>query len=252
MDLIARLIENFNSEQEFNYNIHISPDFGFIYFSNPIVACSTLKATLNISTARALGKELTYGPDRNVHARRFGVLLTPRQLGYDAFAEMLANPEVTKFTFVRDPWSRFRSAFTKKLSTESPQAKRLKERLGIEPGQFIRKAIDINQFAKLAMEDHSIRDMDEHWRLQRKQICYDLIPDLQLGRLKHLDEDLSQFIGAKLGDGNLQLFDFTETLSENTSKSRAFQPVVAEGTKELVKQAYAQDYDMLDKAGISA
>jgi len=68
--MMEKLIRNFNNETEFNYSIHLSEEFRFIYFNNPKCACTTVKATLNQSCAKALGKSLHYDGMQDIHDRQ--------------------------------------------------------------------------------------------------------------------------------------------------------------------------------------
>jgi len=117
--MMEKLIRNFNNEAEFNYSIHISEEFRFIYFNNPKCACTTVKATLNQSCAKALGKSLHYSGMQDIHNRQMNVLLNPAQIGYQSFKDKLFDRRYFKFCFIREPVRRVASAFQDKLTWDS-------------------------------------------------------------------------------------------------------------------------------------
>ncbi len=81
---------------EMNYNIHISEDFGFIFFNNPKAGCSTTKATLNLACAARLGVKLEYRQMHDIHAREHNLLKTPKQIGAKRSRKMVADPRVVR------------------------------------------------------------------------------------------------------------------------------------------------------------
>jgi Sulfotransferase family len=97
---------NFNNVAEFNYSVHISDEFRFIYFNNPKCACTTIKASLNLACAAALGRHLEYREIRDIHNRNYNLLRTPAELGYSQFREILADTSYFKFCFIREPIQR--------------------------------------------------------------------------------------------------------------------------------------------------
>lgn len=74
LNQMEELIRNFNDEREFNYSIHISDEFKFIYFNNPKCACTTIKATLNLSAATAAAKTIKYNGMQDIHDRNKNLL----------------------------------------------------------------------------------------------------------------------------------------------------------------------------------
>ena len=84
-------------------HLHISPEFGFIYVSNPKVACSSTKASLNLEVAARQGIDHRIDSMEQIHSRQHNLLLMPKQMGRKKFEAMLQDPSVLRFSFVRDP-----------------------------------------------------------------------------------------------------------------------------------------------------
>lgn len=167
-------------EGPFNYTIHIAQTPRFIFLSNPICACSTLKVTLNLSVARAQGRsDFRISSAEQIHDRAANLLLTPRQIGYDRFEEMLDDPEVPIFAFFRSPESRLLSAWRKKLTYECGFTRRVRTHLGVAADRPLKDFLGLDAFAALVDKDPALRDLDEHWRLQRKQVFFAHIPQVR-------------------------------------------------------------------------
>lgn len=244
-DLIPRMVACVGGRRQFDYTIHLSPELGFVFFSNPICACSTLKATLNLSSARALGLPVEPPRAETIHKRAANPLLTPAQIGNPAFRRMLADPGVLKFGFVRDPLARFVSAHAKKLRRETPFVAKVRRHLGLPERTRPADFLSLERFAAMVAEDPGLRDLDEHWRLQRSQVFYDLVPGLELGRVERFAEDTARFLTRIFGAGGYEIVDAVAIHPANSSRNRAAAPAPDAALRAAVARAYAADYDML-------
>ena len=81
---MKEFLQNFNSVGEFNYSVHISDEFRFAHFNNPKCACTTIKASLNMACAAALGRQLEYTNIGDIHDRGRNVLLKPNSITADS------------------------------------------------------------------------------------------------------------------------------------------------------------------------
>lgn len=113
--LVQALVDDHGSRPVLNRHVHVSPEHGFIYFSNPKVACSSTKASLNLAVAERAGQDLVLSSMEDIHSRTHNPLLTPRDVGWKRFGTMMRDPDVFRFSFVRDPLKRFVSAYLSKL-----------------------------------------------------------------------------------------------------------------------------------------
>jgi hypothetical protein len=232
---------NFNSIQEFNYSVHISPEFRFVYFNNPKCACTTIKASLNSACAAALGRKLEYRSIGDIHDRRRNLLLSPDVIGYQNFLELLDDKSFFKFCFIREPVARIVSAFASKLSWESDLRAALNRRLG----HAERSPLTLPEFVEALSSDKHLRDMDEHWRLQRKQVCFDFVEFDQIGLFENLTTDLESILARLFGRGAGQrIFDVRDKFLGNISNSRTLMSTLTPATKSTIAEVYQDDVSL--------
>jgi hypothetical protein len=236
-------------ESGLNWTIHVWQKPAFIYLANPICACSTLKMSLNLSVAPYSDRpDFTITAPGDIHSRHANLLKSPLQLGYGAFLEMLDDPSVPVFTFVRAPEDRFLSAWRKKLTKENPFTGRVRAYLDQPKTVPLSDFLTLDQFAASVAEDQGLRDLDEHWRLQRKQIFFDGIPRTQFGRVETFAADAPRLLGQIFGAGNFVLSDATVLNPFNASgKKRVAMEGLSDFARAQVAKAYAADDKMLDE-----
>lgn len=233
-------------EAELNYTVHIAENPRFVFFSNPICACSTLKATLNLSVARAVGRtDFQITNAEMIHKRAANLLLTPYQLGYARFEAMLDDPDVPLFAFVRSPQSRFLSAWRKKLSHETQFTRKVRAHLGIGPDVPLADFLTLDTFAAGVAADPDLRDLDEHWRLQRKQIFFDELPRLTLGFVDNFETDSARILGSIFGRDGYFLCDAVKLNPNNASGNRKSGSDLSDIVCADVALAYAADNEMI-------
>ena len=244
---LARMAALVGSEREFNYTVHVWTDPGFVFFSNPICACSTLKMSLNLSVARATGrKDFRIEAAGDIHKRAANLLQTPREIGYDRLLAMLDDPEVPVFAFVRSPESRFLSAFRKKLTRETNFTRKVRAHLGLDMDVPLSQFLTLDRFAQSVAADETMRDLDEHWRLQRKQIFYDAVPRLEIGFVESFSADAARILGRIFGPDGYVLRDATELNPANASGNRKAAPLeVSDLVRDCVAAAYTEDAAMI-------
>jgi hypothetical protein len=234
-------VHNFNNVQEFNYSVHISNELRFVYFNNPKCACTTIKASLNMACAAALGRKLEYTSIADIHDRRRNLLLTPADIGYQRYLEVLADESFFKFCFIREPVARMVSAFASKLSWESELLSALNRRLG----RADRSPLALAEFVEALSAHDDLRDMDEHWRLQRKQVCFDLVRFDKIGLFETLTPDLEAILVRLFGRGAQKwVFDVRRNFSGNVSNSPSLMTTLARATKAAITQIYEEDMNL--------
>jgi Sulfotransferase family len=236
---MKEFLKNFNSVGEFNYSVHISDEFRFVYFNNPKCACTTIKASLNLACAAALGRQLEYTNIGDIHDRSRNVLLTPAEIGYSRFVEILADASYFKFSFIREPIRRIISAFASKFSWKSESLVALNRRLG----RADNLPVVLEEFIKVVSSDDNIRDMDEHWRLQRKQVCFDFVCFDKVGLFENLDSDLAEIL-CRLFGNEQQIFDVRRRFSGNVSNSNTLMQCLTEEIRSQIGRIYQPDVDM--------
>lgn len=244
---IEDFIAAFASEWEMNYSIHIAPTHGFIYFSNPKAACTTVKGSLNLSLAAATGRSLVYASLGDVHDRGVNLLQSPAETGYATFLAMVADPAVLKLSIIRDPVSRFCSAYANKIAHHGDIYVKFLEALPAHHGLREGMDIPVKQFARMVAGDAALRDIDEHWRLQTRQICLDLVPGMWMGRHDTVEHDLRAMLSRVFGPDHVY-FDALKFNPENASGSAEVRATLDEEDLANIRAAYAEDYARLPLA----
>ena len=234
--MIEHLAQNFNSAAEFNYSVHIDPELRFVYFNNPKSACTTIKASLNSSYARRNNKELVYTSIGDIHNRNKNFLLMPGQVGIPKFLALLQDDSVFKFCFVRDPLHRLASAYQSKITWKSGSLDNLA--LLAHRGESWRPSFE--EFVALIASNVTLRDCDEHWRLQTKQLCTNIVNYSVIGTFETLDPCLNAIL-LKLFGTDGAIYDVREHFQGNASHSVKLLKDVAAETERLVHEAYAED-----------
>jgi Sulfotransferase family len=227
-----------NGLSELNYTVHISEEFNFVFFNNPKCGCSTTKATLNLECARRLGRPLAYASTTELHSRPHNVLKTPVQVGWWRFSRMLADPKVVRFCVLREPVSRVLSAFTNKFGWDSPQRRRFNARLDLAPQTAWD---DVNAFVEAIASDNALRDSDEHWRLQFKQVCGALVDFTLVGFQEELDPFLQSVARRVFGMERIEVFDAREAFPRNRSDTGPAHAALSPQSRRLLLRAYADD-----------
>ena len=233
------IFSNFNNVGEFNYSIHISPEFRFIYFNNPKCACTTVKASLNLACATALGRHLEYKNIGDIHNRNQNILLTPAQVGYATFREILEDPSYFKFCFIREPIQRIASAFASKLTWGSKSLSTLNRSLHRSDCALV----TFDEFISLLLSDARIRDVDEHWRLQRKQVCFDLVRFDKIGLFENIEIDLKMILERVFG-ATVGVFDVRRHFLGNTSNACTMVQTLTREMQTAIRTIYEEDVEL--------
>lgn len=238
------LVDIYGSVGQMNHHIHVSVTHGFIYFSNPKVACSSTKATLNIAVAARAGRQdFALRSMEEVHARAHNPLDKPGTLTSPVFNKMMRDPGVFRFSFTREPVGRFCSAYLSKLDVGkrgSGMAQRLWAHMGW-PGDY---PLTLEEFGEMCAADPAIRDFDPHWKLQRTQIAYDHVDYGFLGEHHRFAEDFAK-VSARIFDGDVvPVFD-TRAEFQRVTTAKKVARTVSNSLRRDIETAYAADFEML-------
>lgn len=247
--LLREMMAQVGGEVAFNRGIFVSEDLKFAYFNNPIAACSSIKASLHVSLSAMLGIPYDLADGSRVHRRdphSLRLLRTPNQMGYERFLTFIQSPETRKFSFVRSPHQRLLSAFEKKLTYESPFTGKVRRHLSISDQTPLHEFLTFERFLEFISSDEKLRDLDEHWRLQRKNVYYDLINDLDIGLVENYRADFERIFSALFGVGNYEHVDMVAIRPINSSKLKKKDKLVL--TPEMIRRidaAYGGDLRMI-------
>lgn len=231
------MVANYNGEYGLNYNIHISEEFKFMYFNNPKAGCTTTKASLNLACARVLGKNIEYKNWNDIHDRERNILKTPAAVGYERFIELMDDPSVFKFCILRESVSRVVSAYLSKLTWDSVHRRILNDYCKLNREH----EWALNDFLELVCSDFIARDIDDHWRLQTKQVCHSLVHYNFIGLQDTLQDDLTSVLTKIFPDVEPCIFDVRTHFPITMTRSKEAMQTLSDGMISCLKEAYAPD-----------
>ncbi len=237
-ELAARFYEG-----DFNYAFNISLRHGYLYVETAKAACTTIKTVLGeweFSDCN-LGEDIPAAYLSNVHINVLGTpFIKPFQLGKSGFDELLESRRLVVFSFVRNPFSRLLSAYLDKMLRASPESFPIHDemkRLGIDlqAGQ-----VSFAQFLDCigSMMRRGVV-LDKHWRPQTWQMSIDLINYDYVGKVEHLNADLTP-IATRLG---LPQPVIDRTFGHETGATSQLHAYYDNYCKDKVLELYASDFD---------
>jgi hypothetical protein len=243
MDHHPRILDNYLHTKHFLQLVNV-PVFGkpFLYMKNHKAACTTVLATLmdNLIKARGDGGETI--DMTSVHTPPKSLLLTgPRGLTMARVMEALADRQVFKFTVVREPMARTVSSFSDKIVKGEKQKAKLMRHLN----RPIDDDITLSEFLDIMAQDQAARDIDRHWRSQRKEVSYDFINYDFVGDMADLNGALNLVVKT--------LFDVDRPVVQDTRRSLGHKSASAEMIEAMtptdrrnIETAFGEDFDMYE------
>ena len=206
------------------HRIEVSPELGLVYVRNPKVATSTLLPWLDW---------LHSGQQRD-DVRGDLSLPKPGQLGWDHVMRMI-DGEAFRFSFVRDPVTRFESAYRSKILRPTPPRTQVLEVLGRADDPSTE--VTFEDFLT-AVEQQEPLHMDLHWRPQHLNLMHPVFSYDLLGRLERFDEDVQEIC---------RRLDLPGPPTRSRNVSRSDRPSEYEGRPDLVERVralYARDREL--------
>jgi hypothetical protein len=182
--------------------ILVSQRFGYLYVTNQKAACSTIKLLL----ARAEMDDPAFTPDGPIHSEVGKTSLAghkePERL------EAMLRGEAFRFTFVRNPYARFLSAYCDKVA-ELAHGDPNHQGDGRRPLylQELAKSVGLSAadignptFAEFVglVERQPPSVMNRHWRPQVLNTCHRLIEYEFVGKVESFDADM-RFVAGRCG-----------------------------------------------------
>jgi hypothetical protein len=228
----------YSNEGHFNYTFHLSRDPAFLYVNNPKCGCTTVKASINRWYAAYHGIPLEFRSMADIHNRNSNPLLTPNRLGAEAGHFILSDSAVFRFTVLREPVSRLASAYASKLAWDSSERQNLNQAAGRPVGA----PLPFEEFTALIHTDTKLRDMNEHWRLQRHQTAAGSINFDFICLQETLAADLITLRDRLFPGLSLGIFEARDHFPGNRSASAEIVGSISPGTLALIKKAYAEDF----------
>jgi hypothetical protein len=161
----------------------IDPDRRFLYATNPKAANSTIRRLL----WRHRGVEVTAPDLQRVLHGSSGPYVTLPDLAFDERKSVLTEPGVYRFSFVRNPYSRLRSAFRQKIlqpALHESAAPYLANIAWSEPRQPT-----FAEFVRLVVDQSDAR-MNIHWKPQHLCLGQGVVDFDFIGRVERFEDDI--------------------------------------------------------------
>ncbi|RPE67166.1 sulfotransferase family protein [Pacificibacter maritimus] len=241
-DLVGNYLHRKHFLQTVNLPTVAPSGRSFLYMKNHKCACTTVIATLMSLLAKEQGITEEISMD-TVHAPPKTVLLTgPRGLGDQKVMAAIKDPDVFKFSIIRDPITRTVSAYADKIAANDKQKGKLMRYLG-KPAD---SNITLKQFIALLASDEGARDVDRHWRPQHQEISYGLIPFDYIGTVENIKPAMDHIVGTIFGaDAVGQTVDTRRSMGHKTSSKELIETLTDRDFKNLEK-AFGPDFEMYE------
>jgi len=215
---------------DFHNNLLISPRYNYVFANNPKVACTTTRKLLidaEFGEVRSFAER-----SGTLHYNNFLPFFNAWQMG--DFPSFLADPEVFKFCFVRNPYTRLLSGYLDKVVRGEPQKNNILEFLGKEDTP--ETEINFETFVRAVCEMPVLKQ-DAHWRVQYYHTCQEGIDFDFIGKFEHLENDL-RAVADRIG---ISEFITPETFGAAGKSSRQH----ATGAADLLRQYYRPELEAL-------
>ncbi len=236
--------EEVGGEFALNYFSFVDVGCGFIYFSVPGVANVRTIGSLQYAVAKARGVDFKITNIKPIYNRGAGLIGNPTTHGLEKFDEMLDDPSVTRFTFLRDPVDRFAAVYRSLLSINTKQAKprtRIFEFLDMP----LDENLSILDLAELLLEEPELKQISPHLRSQRKMTAFDLVDYSFVGRHERWAQGFSDISREIFGEPATPFNPVGVIVAD--IEGLTVKPLVGSDVLEIIKQAYAEDYEMLEE-----
>lgn len=246
MSVFDDMLRNYPHRRHFLQTINLptqTPKGGdFLYMKNHKAACTTVLAVLMNNLEQSQGGSVTLSMDA-VHAPSKSVLLTgARGLDEARVIAAVNDPKVFKFTVVRDPVSRTVSAYADKVFGGQVQKTRLLTYLG----RPYDSDITLKQFIALLAHDEGARELDRHWRSQRKEISYDQIDFDYIGTVDTLKPSMDHIVKRIFG---IEAFENSIDTGGDFNRRTKIREMVETLTARDIKNievAFEPDFEMYE------
>jgi len=242
--LADAVLQEVGTRWRINQLAFLDEEIGFVYMAAPAAANVRTVGSLQKGVAQVRGVSLDLSNLRKVINRGECIIANPKAVGFEVFNQMLEDQSVIKFAFVRDPIERFAAVYRNQFSIHmknGAQRVKLFEFLGMPLGANL-SMLDL---AELMIEEAGLKSVSPQLMSQRKLIAFDLLEYDFIGRHERWDDDFSR-ISMEIFGCETPVFDPVTAL--NTDPEGAKLPVFVDmETREVLKEVYADDYDMIDE-----
>jgi hypothetical protein len=227
-----RLAERFPAQRRHVYYlINWAVKQRLIYVETPKVGCTLIKRVMQFAEC---GFDEDALPE-DVHDRRTSPLRSPKDDLAGFLAELESDACLT-FSFVRNPFTRFLSAYLDKIVGDPAVLTKRQKKLGIGPGP---ERPSFDEFVELVSNQTAL-DMDVHWAPQSFLLGWPRVRYGFLGRFERLTEDLDTLMAARglrypIGARRL-------AISHATGADKKLAAYFSEKTRQRIVDIYGDDF----------
>jgi hypothetical protein len=237
------ILANYPNRRHFLQLVNI-PVFGtpFLYMKNHKAACTTVLASLmaNLNATKDGPPEpIDMG---SVHAPPKSLLLTgSRGLTVRRALRWLNDPDVFRFTVVREPVARTVSAYADKIVKGDKQKTRLMRHLG----RRVEADLSLSEFLDILAQDPAALDLDRHWRPQRKEVSWDQIEYDYVGDMADLPGAMALILNRIFGP-SAQPPEDTRRSFGHKSHSQVLIEGMTAADRRNIERALEGDFEMYE------
>jgi hypothetical protein len=240
---VARLTR-FMTPREINYCTHLSFANKLLYAETPKVACSQIKYALQKAEHLRAGRPAPAFDRKTVHVRASSPLPQIIRLGEAEAEAALFGPDIFRFCFVRNPYTRALSAYRSKIERNlRPKTFILASISGTSPDEItdLTTFVTFREFLEVVAATPSI-DMDIHWRPQVDQLFIGEIKYDLIGRFETLATDFEVVRQRLFADLPVGL----ESPHNRTGASEQVGKYFDRDCERLVREIYKRDFEVFD------
>ncbi len=238
------ILKNYHHQRHFLQIVHMPafepPVRTFLYMKNHKCACSTVIATLLHRLNAQAGGSMQIDM-KSIHNPPKSLIKTGRK-ALDVPSAIEALEERTRFCFsvVRHPTARTLSAFFGYLLKTPGQKEKFLRHVGREPDGDL----GLSDFLDIIAHDETARDLNRHWRPQRKEISFDFIDFDFIGRVDDLNTAV-EHISYEIFGNQTEMQDTRSSLGHSSSSKDAIQSLTRTDHMNL-ESAFSMDFEMFE------
>lgn len=221
------------SYMEIQRNLHISLKKRYMYVAVPKAANSTIKGILQEFELRGSNFKV-----RNVHDRMDSPLLFPHQLPNGLLSKILYSDKYTRFTCVRNPYTRLLSCFLDRISSKSRTSQQLEKIAGT------RAVTDFKSFIG-ALADIDPRDMNIHYRPQVLLTRPESIKYSHVLKLENFEQDFKKILDI-LYPKHKKMTLFRNLSPKKTGADEKIMKNYDDKSIDLVQKIYHSDFELFE------
>lgn len=236
---LKKLCANRLGVGKFNIGCSIGADMKYAYIEVPKAASTSILNVLQHHADAEMASRMTHE-----HYAEQSPLKQLSDFDEETQKQILTGPEVTRFTFVRHPYTRTLSAYLSKVHGNSAAKRQLLSYIHAIPVAEVDQSEEISfpQFVDVIC-NQSFSDMNSHWLIQTHQCLYDRVEYDFVGRFENLVIDFNTISRLIYPEERLQL---KLSSKRNTGSDGLLDEYFTEDLKDRIYQKFYDDFQAFD------